>query len=163
MTVYLLLCFLIPCLSILYLLWRRWRHARTPPHALYMCLDGHLVRSRGEWMIDAALQYLGIAHEYEPRVVINGQPLHPDFGLKGGIYLEYWGLETASYRKFKAMKKGLFARAKYKLINIENEDLKNLVNALTRQLRPLHLFEGQGEQDSNEIIVKEGMVRKPRG
>jgi len=137
---YLLLLLIVSVLVIFYFLWRQWRHTHPTPQDLYLCLDGHAVRSRGEWMIDAALQYLGIAHEYEPRVVIDRQPLHPDFGLKHGIYLEYWGLETASYRKFKAMKKGLFARGHYHLINIENEDLKNLVLALTKQLRQLHLL-----------------------
>ena len=132
--------------GLVYYGWRLWRRFRVPPQELYVCLDGHLVRSRGEWMIDAALLYLGVPHEYEPRIVINHQPLHPDFGLMHGIYLEYWGLDTRSYRKIKDMKKDLFTRGNYRLINIENEDLKNLVAALAKKLRPFHLLEGTPSQ-----------------
>jgi hypothetical protein len=92
-------------------------------------------------MIDAALQCLGIPHEYEPRVEINRQILHPDFRLKKGIYLEYWGLETRTYRKFKRMKENLFEHAKFKLISIENADLKNLLFSLDKKLRPLHMID----------------------
>ena len=87
-------------------------------------------------MIDATLQYLGILHEYETPLRIAGQTIHPDFSLGHGIYIEYWGLQTKQYLHHKKMKQKLYKRGKYQLINIENEDLKNILSILTRHLVP---------------------------
>jgi len=130
-----LICVL--CIAIFGGIWYLWRQLRHKPQAVYLCLDGHLVRSRGEWMIDAALQYLGISHEYEPRIEINRQVFHPDFKLKNGVYLEYWGLNSRSYRKLKHRKQKVFGQRKFKLINIENADLKNLLFILDKKLNAL--------------------------
>jgi len=139
MEIYILLAGILGA-GILYGIWRLWKRSHANYQAIYVCLDGHLVRSRGEWMIDAALQYLGIAHEYEPHLQIDGRLIHPDFGLGSGIYLEYWGLNTKSYRKSKDLKKEHFARGNIKLISVENIDLKNLLFALEQKLRPFHLI-----------------------
>jgi len=127
--------------AILLGIWYLRRSSHSKQQGLYISLDGHLVRSRGEWMIDAALLYLGIRHEYEPRVQIDRHLLHPDFGLGNGIYLEYWGLDTRSYRRYKGIKKNLFKHENLKLVSIESADLKNLLFILEKKLRPLHILE----------------------
>ena len=126
--------------GILFGIWYLWRRTPLKQQGLYISLDGHLVRSRGEWMIDAALLHMGIPHEYEPRLQIESQILHPDFGLGNGIYLEYWGLDTRAYRQNKNVKKNLFQHGNFKLISIENADLKNLLYTLEKKLRPFHIL-----------------------
>lgn len=118
----------------LFYLIRHWRQSRKTPRQYYVCLDGHRVRSRGEWMIDAVLQYLGIPHEYEPRLQVKRQVIHPDFGLGHGIFIEYWGLQTRNYLRHKKLKQLLYKTGKHHLINIENVDLRNLLHVLTQSL-----------------------------
>ncbi len=122
----------IVCLG--YILWQRRSRATHPQ--LYLCLDGHTVRSRGEWMIDAVLQYLGIPHTYELPLQIRGRTLHPDFSLGHGILLEYWGLHTRLYLAQKKKKQELYQQGNYHLINIEDADLRNHLALLAAQLRP---------------------------
>ena len=128
--------------GVIFLIWvRHWPRSQVRESKFYICLDGHLVRSRGEWMVDATLQFLGVAHEYEPRIQIGRQTLHPDFGLSHGIYIEYWGLQTKTYLQNKKAKQKLYRGSNFHLINIENADLKNLLHVLTSKLRPYeHLF-----------------------
>ncbi|GAG77360.1 unnamed protein product [marine sediment metagenome] len=92
-------------------------------------------------MIDAALQYLGIKHEYEPRLQINGQTIYPDFDLGNGIYLEYWGLKTKAYLQRRKKKMKLYKAKKLKVINIENEDLKGILATLRNKLRKFPQFQ----------------------
>mgnify|MGYP000262268041 CR=1 FL=1 len=125
-----LICLLIGL--ILYILWR-WRHPKAS-FPLYVCLDGHIVKSRGEWMIDAALQYLNIPHEYEPYVRINGKVIRPDFSLGNGIYIEFWGLHSKRYLKRKKMKQRLYKQARCHLINVESQDLQNIVVFIKRKV-----------------------------
>lgn len=87
-------------------------------------------------MIDATLQFLGIPHQYEVPLQISGKKLHPDFCLGHDIYIEYWGLNSYQYKKFKRLKMRLYKRARVHLINIENEDLHNLTHVLLNQLTP---------------------------
>lgn len=134
MNFYLLLLILAPLPLILYLIRRWWRRTQIPPQDLYICLDGHLVRSRGEWMIDAALQYLGIAHEYEPSLHFGMQTIHPDFSVGHDIFIEYWGMATRLYLQHKKEKQRLYQTRNYHLINIENAHLKNLLFHLTKAL-----------------------------
>jgi hypothetical protein len=136
---YLLLSVLLLGAGIALLLWR-WRHARRRSQDYYVCLDGHLVRSRGEWMIDAALQYLSIPHTYEQRLPLGERTIHPDFSLGHGIFLEYWGLQTRTYLQHKAQKQKGYKARNYHLINVENSDLKNLVSVLITQLKPFQTF-----------------------
>jgi len=129
------------CISICILAYWFWRRLRHREEALYyICLDGHAVRSRGEWMIDATLQFLQIPHEYEPVLRIQGHTIHPDFGIGNGIYIEYWGLQTQKYLTNKRFKQTLYLNGKYHLINLENKDLYNLIHTLTLQLKPFKNF-----------------------
>ena len=112
---------------------RYWRRSERRNH-YYMCLDGHLVKSRGEWMIDACLQFLGVPHEYETPLRVRGQTLHPDFSLGHGIYIEYWGLQTKGYLRYKKRKQRLYRKTKFYIIDIGNSDLKNLLQFFTLKL-----------------------------
>lgn len=134
MSPYLIILFFIPLPFIIYLIWRWWRRIQIPPQDLYICLDGHLVRSRGEWMIDAALQYLGIAHAYEPSLSFGTQTIHPDFSVGHNIFIEYWGMATKLYMQHKKEKQRLYQTKNFYLINIENAHLKNLLFHLTKAL-----------------------------
>ena len=101
-------------------------------------------------MVDATLQYLGITHEYEPPLKIDRMTIHPDFGLGHGIYLEYWGLKSPGYLKHKKLKQNRFKKSRFHLINIENEDLRNLLYVLTRNLKG---FKKQFPQFQNTLAV----------
>jgi ABC-type antimicrobial peptide transport system permease subunit len=41
----------------------------------FKCLDGHVVRSKGELVIDNHLHRLGIEHEYENTIRVRGHPI----------------------------------------------------------------------------------------
>ncbi|MFX1293709.1 MAG: hypothetical protein ACFFD2_02445 [Promethearchaeota archaeon] len=140
---------------LIYAIWR-WHRSRAISQ-FYLCLDGHLVKSRGEWMVDATLQYLGIAHEYEKSLQMYGRTIYPDFSLGHKIYIEYWGLQTKSYLKHKKQKQKLYKRSKYHLINIENEDLKNLLHVLTHRLQKFkNFFPIISQYIKNYKSIKEG-------
>ena len=81
MSLFLLVFISLIVLGLLYLIWRLKRRTQIPSQELYVCLDGHLVRSRGEWMVDAALLYLRIPHEYEQPLHVDSRVIHPDFSL----------------------------------------------------------------------------------
>ncbi len=58
----------------------------------FKCLDGHIVRSKGELIIDNHLHHLGIEHEYENTTKIWDKSIKYDWHLlKYEIYIEYWG------------------------------------------------------------------------
>lgn len=64
--------------------------------------DGHMVRSRGEAMIDGLLYENRIVHAYERLVPIE-QAMYCDFYLpEFNLYIEFWGME--SNPKYKARK-----------------------------------------------------------
>jgi len=59
-------------------------------------VDGHMVRSRAELLIDNFLYYNGIVHCYERKLDIV-EPMFCDFYIPDrNVYIEYWGLEENS-------------------------------------------------------------------
>jgi len=136
MSLALIILFVPIVLGIIYLVWRLRRRSRTPPQELYVCLDGHLVKSRGEWMVDAALLYLRIHHEYEQPLRVDSQVIHPDFSLGHDIFIEYWGSNTKHYLQYKRERQLLYKKKKYRIIELENEHLKNLLHYLSKKLEP---------------------------
>ncbi|KKL83949.1 hypothetical protein LCGC14_1969600, partial [marine sediment metagenome] len=71
----------------------------------FRCLDGHVVRSKGELIIDNHLHRLGIEHEYENTIRVRGKPIKYDWYLpKSKIYIEYWGYHGKNYMKRKEEK-----------------------------------------------------------
>lgn len=87
----------------------------------YTCLDGHVVRSKGELIIDNYLHLLKIDHKYEKSIHIYGSKIKYDWYLpKYDVYIEYWGYGGKAYEKRKKEKLRLYKKAKLKLISIEN-------------------------------------------
>ncbi len=101
----------------------------------FKCLDGHIVRSKGELIIDNHLHRLGIEHEYEKTIRIRGMPLKYDWYLpKFKIYIEYWGYYGKNYMKRKEEKLRLYRKGKLKLISIEDIMLKDIYTNLEKEL-----------------------------
>jgi len=101
----------------------------------FKCLDGHVVRSKGELIIDNHLHRLGIDHEYESTIRIRGLPLKYDWYLpKAKIYIEYWGYYGKNYMKRKEEKLSLYRKGKSKLISIEDIMLEDIYTNLEKEL-----------------------------
>lgn len=102
----------------------------------YKCLDGHLVKSRGELIIDNYLNKLGLKHIYEDTIYVGGKPVKYDWFLPDfHVYIEYWGLNSKKYLKRKDKKLRLYKKGNLKLISIENSDLYNIYEVLFRKLK----------------------------
>ncbi len=95
-------------------------------------IDGHIVKSKGEEIVDNILYPNGICHCYEKKVVeistdertIQSDWFIPITGAKG-IYVEYWGMTTPDYLKNKEEKKKLYKEKNIPLIEIQKEDVNN--------------------------------------
>lgn len=97
--------------------------------------DGHMVRSRGEAMIDAFFYENRIVHAYERLVPIE-QTMYCDFYLPElNVYVEFWGMESnPKYKARKTKKLELYRQSDFKLIEIKDEHINNLEDYLTGQL-----------------------------
>ena len=96
--------------------------------------DGHMVRSRGELLIDNWLYHHRITHAYEPYAPIK-EYLISDFYLnEHDVYIEYWGREDEEYIERRKEKERLYQEYKLDLIPIENEDIERLDDVLSRIL-----------------------------
>ena len=93
----------------------------------FKCLDGHIVKSKGELIIDNYLNSLGLDHKYEDTIRIRGKLLKYDWYLPDfDIYIEYWGYFGKKYMKRKQEKLKLYRKGKIKLISIEDIMLKDI-------------------------------------
>jgi len=102
----------------------------------FKCLDGHIVKSKGELIIDNYLFFLGLNHIYEKRVEVNGQTIICDWHLpEAQIYIEYWGYFGKAYIKRKKEKIKLYKKGKLKLISIENGMFKDIYTVLNDKLK----------------------------
>jgi hypothetical protein len=108
----------------------------------YRCLDGHLVRSKGELIIDNYLYFLGISHIYERILILWGNKIKCDWFLpKYDLYIEYWGYTGKKYLERKEEKLRLYRKAKLELISIENWmfiDLYSNINKVLEKYVSLH-------------------------
>ena len=89
-------------------------------------LDGHLVRSRCEVIIDDWLHYHNIKHDYEKPIFFSPTGfIICDWYLPNlDIYLEYWGVKKNSdYTKNRLFKEEIYKKLNLTLISIENSDL----------------------------------------
>ena len=111
---------------------------RTKFKAEFRTIDGHFVRSKAEVIIDNWLYMNGIVHAYERRVPIE-EELYSDFYLpKERIYIEFWGLENdAKYSKRKEEKINLYKKYGIKLLELNEEDVKNIDDTLPLKLLKL--------------------------
>lgn len=97
--------------------------------------DGHMVRSRGEAMIDGLLYEYRIVHAYERLVPIE-ETMYCDFFLpEYNIYIEFWGMEgNPKYKARKEKKLELYRQNELRLIEVKDEHINNLEDYLIGQL-----------------------------
>ncbi|RKD90425.1 glycerol kinase [Mangrovibacterium diazotrophicum] len=101
--------------------------------------DGHLVRSRGEILIDNSLYDYGLAHAYERKLPIE-EDVYCDFYIPSknsgkAVYIEYWGMESdEKYDARKEQKKEIYRNHDLNLIEIENKHIENLDDYLPKML-----------------------------
>lgn len=107
---------------------------------LYICKDGHKVRSKSERDIDNYLFDHKIAHAYEKPLPIDDNKehdLHPDFYLPNeDIYIEHWGMTNKKdYQQQKEYKIEIYKKLGITLISTTEEDIQDTETALTRKLK----------------------------
>ncbi|WP_198152323.1 hypothetical protein [Draconibacterium sediminis] len=101
--------------------------------------DGHLVRSRGEILIDNSLYEYGLAHAYERRLPIEDE-VYCDFYIPSqnngkAVYIEYWGMENdEKYQARKEKKKMIYKDNHLNLLELENAHIESLDDYLPRML-----------------------------
>ncbi|MDO8264686.1 MAG: hypothetical protein Q7T21_15900 [Gallionella sp.] len=97
--------------------------------------DGHMVRSRGEAMIDALFYEKRIVHAYE-RLVPVEQTMYCDFFLpEYDLYIEFWGMESnPKYKARKEKKLEIYRQNKLRLVEVKDEHINNLEDYLMIQL-----------------------------
>lgn len=97
--------------------------------------DGHLVRSRGEMLIDNWLYMSGVAHAYERQLPIE-EDVFCDFYISSGkVYIEYWGLEgDPRYIERKKVKQEIYKRYNLNLIELHDKHIENLDDYLPKML-----------------------------
>ncbi len=97
--------------------------------------DGHMVRSKAEMLIDNWLYMAEIVHAYERKLPIE-EEVYCDFYIPTGkIYIEFWGLENEpKYAVRKEIKKAIYEKYNFKLIELTDKDVFNLDDILPRML-----------------------------
>lgn len=103
--------------------------------AKHRATDGHMVRSKAEMLIDNWLYMAEIVHAYERKLPIE-EEVYCDFYIPTGkIYIEFWGLENdPKYSKRKEVKKEIYKKYDFKLIELTDDDVFNLDDVLPRML-----------------------------
>ena len=118
--------------------------------AIMRTLDGHIVKSQGERVIDDILYTNMYVHCYEKDVTeissiertVKSDWYIPIWGNKG-IYIEYWGMTTGGYLKNKEEKRKLYIENKIPLIEIEKDDVKDVSGLTSRILREIRKWEDE--------------------
>ncbi len=99
--------------------------------ARHRTMDGHMVRSKAEMLIDNWFYVADIAHAYERKLPIE-ESAYCDFYIPSGkVYIEYWGYEND--RKYLARKKektALYNKYNFNLIELKDEHVQNLDDML---------------------------------
>ncbi|MEA1912055.1 MAG: glycerol kinase [Spirochaetota bacterium] len=103
--------------------------------AKHRATDGHMVRSKAEMLIDNWLYMAEIVHAYERKLPIE-EEVYCDFYIPNGkVYIEFWGLENdPKYAKRKEIKKEIYKKYNFKLIELTDEEVFNLDDVLPRLL-----------------------------
>ncbi len=97
--------------------------------------DGHMVRSKAEMLIDNWLYMAEIVHAYERKLPIE-EDVYCDFYIPTGkVYIEYWGYENdEKYLTRKKQKLEIYNKYGFHLIQLNDDDVKNLDDVLPRML-----------------------------
>lgn len=109
---------------------------------VFECLDGHIVKSISEQIIDDWLCEQGIFHAYEaPLDIGEEKPIKPDFCLKNylgkgkDVYIEYFGLKgQPKYDQQTTYKMQHYKRLGITLVCLYPKDSKNLKFALQTKI-----------------------------
>ena len=103
--------------------------------AKHRATDGHFVRSKAEMLIDNWLYMAEIVHAYERKLPVE-EDVYCDFYIPTGkVYIEYWGYEEDSkYIKRKELKKEIYQKYGFNLIELKDKDVQNLDDILPRLL-----------------------------
>lgn len=99
------------------------------------CVDGDLVRSIGEILIDNWLHSNNIKHQVEQKIPIP-QLKYCDWYLPDyDTYIEFWGDIHTKYPEARRVKERLYQKNKLKLVSIEIADIDNLDEILKYKLK----------------------------
>ena len=117
---------------------KKWliKKGRIERPTSFKCLDGDIVRSKGELIIDNHLYRLGIRHVYEEKVKVRGKTIMCDWYLpEHEVYIEYWGFYGKLYMRRKQEKIELYKKGKLTLISIEDIMLADIYPNLEKELK----------------------------
>jgi hypothetical protein len=103
--------------------------------AKFRATDGHSVRSRSEMLIDNWLYMAEIVHAYERKLPVE-EDVYCDFYLPAGkLYIEFWGMENDhKYAERMKVKKAVYAKYGFNIIDLNDEDVHNLDDILPAKL-----------------------------
>ena len=106
------------------------------PPGQYKAEDGHIVKSKGELIIDNWLYRNGIIHANEHRIQRDNDYLMTDFYLsKSNVYIEFWGLiNDTAYKQRKEEKIKFYRRHNLNLIELFPRDLSMISEILKSKL-----------------------------
>lgn len=108
---------------------------RTKYDAKHRAMDGHLVRSKAEMLIDNWLYESEIIHAYERRLPIEEDVLCDFYIPTAKVYIEFWGMENdPKYAERKRVKQAIYKKYNFKLIELTDEDVYNLDDVLPKIL-----------------------------
>lgn len=118
------------------------------------CKDGHIVKSKAEYMIDDYLYGHNIIHAYEkglPYGATEKEVLHPDFylpnylGKDKHVYIEYWGFNenNIQYTNTKKFKLEIYKKKEITLISVCEKDTYDIETSLDRKLNKDYIREGE--------------------
>ena len=108
---------------------------KSIPISSFKCIDGHIVKSKGELIIDNYLFIHGINHFYEKTIRVNGHPIKYDWYLPDiKLYIEYWGYYGKEYEARKREKIKLYDKGKLDLLSIENVMFDNIYKNLDEKI-----------------------------
>jgi hypothetical protein len=128
----------------------KWQGKKYQPEkaSKFACEDGHVVRSKGEMIIDNWLTQRGIPHDYEHTISVHGHSIKYDWCLpESKTYVEYWGFGGKAYMHRKQEKIKLYKDGRVGLISIEDKDLENVYERLPPKFIPFtKTFDLQGQK-----------------
>lgn len=101
----------------------------------YRAMDGHMVRSKAEMLIDNFLYMNKVIHAFERKLPIE-EDAYCDFYLPDKkVYIEYWGIENdPKYDARKKIKQEIYKKHSFTLIELTDEHVRNLDDHLPRML-----------------------------
>ncbi len=104
--------------------------AKYPPH--YQCLDGHIVRTLSECLIDDFFYRHNIEHRYEDVILKNADKQYKyDWYLpEVELYVEFFGFSGKKYKETQADKIKFYRFHQLKMIPLDPMDLEKVEETL---------------------------------